>query len=84
MNVPIAVIALVLTWMAKPENDPQPAKIDYRGLVLVTGGMALAVLGLQQSTTWGWDDPRTIGSIVIGVADADRIRPRRAPHRRAR
>ncbi len=67
VNVPIAAIALLLTWMAKPENDPQPAKLDYRGLVLVTGGMALAVLGLQQSTTWGWDDPRTIGSIVIGV-----------------
>jgi EmrB/QacA subfamily drug resistance transporter len=67
VNVPIAIIALILTWMAKPPNDPRPAPIDYRGLVLVTGGMALAVLGLQQSTTWGWDDPRTIGSIAIGV-----------------
>jgi MFS family permease len=36
--------------------------------VLISGGMGLAVLGLQQSSTWGWDDPATWGCIVVGMA----------------
>ena len=29
--------------------------------------MGLAVLGLQQSSTWGWGDPATWGTIVVGL-----------------
>ena len=29
--------------------------------------MGLAVLGLQQSSTWGWGDPATWGTIVAGL-----------------
>jgi fucose permease len=29
--------------------------------------MGLAVLGIQQSTVWGWGDPATIGSIAAGL-----------------
>ena len=29
--------------------------------------MALIVLGLQQSTVWGWGDYRTLGCIVLGA-----------------
>jgi MFS family permease len=36
--------------------------------VLIVAGMALAVLGIQQSTVWGWGDVRTLGSIIVGVA----------------
>lgn len=68
VNVPVAIIALVLTHLSEPEQDRAPAPIDYRGAMLVTGGMALAVLGLQQSSTWGWGDPATWGSIVAGLA----------------
>jgi EmrB/QacA subfamily drug resistance transporter len=68
VNVPVAIIALVLTVMSKPANEKHPAPLDYRGAVLVSGGMGLAVLGLQQSSEWGWGDPLTIGSIVIGLA----------------
>jgi len=32
VNIPVAVIALVLTFMAKPENDPVPARIDIGAL----------------------------------------------------
>ena len=36
--------------------------------MLVSGGMGLLVLGLQQSAVWGWGDVKTWASIVIGVA----------------
>ena len=66
--MPVAIIALVLTLIAKPSNDPQPARLDIRGAVLISAGMALAVLGLQQSSEWGWGDSATWLSIGGGVA----------------
>jgi EmrB/QacA subfamily drug resistance transporter len=68
VNVPVAIIALFLTWKAKPAESKHPAPLDYRGTVLVSGGMGLLVLGLQQSAIWGWGDIKTWASIVLGVA----------------
>jgi EmrB/QacA subfamily drug resistance transporter len=68
INVPVALLALFLTWKAKPAENRHPGKIDYKGTVLVCGGMGLLVLGLQQSAIWGWGDVKTWASIVIGVA----------------
>ncbi len=68
VNVPVAVIALVLTAIAKPADERRPARLDLRGAILVSAGMALVVLGLQQASTWGWGDPATLGCIVAGVA----------------
>jgi EmrB/QacA subfamily drug resistance transporter len=68
VNIPVAVIALLLTAKSKPSNDKHPAPLDYRGAVLVSGGMGLVVLGLQQSSLWGWGDPATWGCIVVGAA----------------
>jgi EmrB/QacA subfamily drug resistance transporter len=68
VNIPIAIIALALIAISKPENEKRPAPIDYRGAVLVTAGMALAVLGFQQAAEWGWGDARTIGCVLAGLA----------------
>ncbi len=67
VNIPVAVIALVLIVISKPVTDHKPARMDYRGLVLIASGVALSILGFQQSATWGWSDPKTIGCIVIGA-----------------
>lgn len=68
INVPVALIALFLTWKANPADERHPGKIDYRGTVLACGGMGLLVLGLQQSAIWGWGDVKTWASIAIGLA----------------
>jgi predicted MFS family arabinose efflux permease len=68
INVPVAVIALVLTAIAKPAEQRNPAQLDYRGAVLIAGGMGLAVLGLQQSSAWGWSSVATWGCIAAGLA----------------
>ena len=41
--------------------------MDYRGLALIVSGVALSVLGFQQSATWGWGNPATVLCIVAGV-----------------
>jgi EmrB/QacA subfamily drug resistance transporter len=68
VNIPVAIIALILIWKSKPADEKNPAPLDYRGAALITAGMALAVLGLQQSTVWGWESLATWGCIVAGVA----------------
>ena len=35
INIPVALIALVLIYIAKPDNERHPAKMDYRGLALI-------------------------------------------------
>jgi EmrB/QacA subfamily drug resistance transporter len=68
VNIPVAIVAVVLTLIAKPSNAAQPARLDIRGAVLISAGMALAVLGLQQSSVWGWGDWATWLCIGGGVA----------------
>jgi EmrB/QacA subfamily drug resistance transporter len=68
VNIPVAIIALVLIAISKPDDEKHPAPLDYRGTVLITGGMGLAVLGLQQSSVWGWDSAKTWICIAAGIA----------------
>jgi EmrB/QacA subfamily drug resistance transporter len=67
INIPVALIALVLIALSKPPNDRHPAPIDYRGLVLIVGGVGLSVFGFQQSALWGWGNPAIWASIAVGV-----------------
>jgi EmrB/QacA subfamily drug resistance transporter len=72
VNIPVALIALFLTAKAKPREERHPAPLDYRGTVLIAAGMGLAVLGLQQSSVWGWGSLVTwlciaAGLVLIGV-----------------
>ena len=68
VNVPVAVIALVLIVVSKPTTLHQRARIDYRGAVLIAAGVALSIFGLQQSAIWGWGDPGTWLCIIGGLA----------------
>jgi len=68
VNIPVAIIALVLIAKSKPADEKHPAPLDYRGALLITAGMGLVVLGLQQSSIWHWDSAATWGTIVAGIA----------------
>jgi EmrB/QacA subfamily drug resistance transporter len=67
VNIPVALIALALILVSKPVTDHRPARIDYRGLVLIAAGVALSVFGFQQSTIWGWHNPLIWLSIAAGL-----------------
>ena len=67
VNIPVAIIALVLIFISKPDDKARPQKVDYRGAVLIAIGMGLTVLGFQQSANWGWSSPLTWGAIVLGL-----------------
>ena len=68
VNVPVALIALFLIWKSQPADEKHPAPIDNIGTALITGGMGLSVLALQQSSIWGWGDAKTWVVLAAGLA----------------
>ena len=67
VNIPVAIIALVLIVLSKPVTEYRPARMDYRGLALIVAGVALSVFGFQQSAQWGWSDPATGACVAAGA-----------------
>src|SRR6516165_6894557 len=68
VNIPVAIIALVLIVISRPVTLHKPARMDYRGLALIVPGVALSVFGFQQSVEWGWSNPATGATIALGAA----------------
>src|SRR6476659_6473887 len=67
INIPVAVLAVVLTLMAGIHSAPRRDRIDWRGAALVAAGMALSVYGFEQASSWGWGDGKTWACIVGGL-----------------
>jgi EmrB/QacA subfamily drug resistance transporter len=67
INVPVAIVGLILTFVARVPNRKNPAPIDWVGAVLIVTGIGTLVLGLQQASTWGWTSLPTLGCIVGGL-----------------
>jgi EmrB/QacA subfamily drug resistance transporter len=67
INIPVAIIAVVLTQIACADDEPRPEKLDYRGAALITGAMGLTVLGFEQSSVWGWSSPATWICVIVGL-----------------
>ncbi|OIJ68095.1 MFS transporter [Streptomyces mangrovisoli] len=68
INVPVAVVALILTALAHISDRRRDEKLDGVGAALVAVGMGLSVLGFQQASAWGWDSAATWACIVGGLA----------------
>lgn len=68
INVPVALISLLLVRLSRPEEMRRHQALDFRGAILICAGMGLMVLGLQQSAVWGWDSPVTWLCVVAGFA----------------
>ena len=68
INVPVALVALALTYRARPADTRRATPIDWRGAALVSAGMGLAILGLQQAGRWGWSSSATWGCLAGGLA----------------
>ncbi|MFE7134213.1 MFS transporter [Streptomyces sp. NPDC057638] len=68
VNVPVALIAIVLTVLARIPNTPRAERLDLPGAALVAAGMGLSVLGLQQAAEWGWGSAATWSCVAGGFA----------------
>ena len=68
INLPIGLYTVFagrrVLHESKDESAVLPAPV---GVVLIIVAAGLVSLGLVQSESWGWTDPRTIGAIVGGL-----------------
>ncbi|HEU5420027.1 MAG TPA: MFS transporter [Streptosporangiaceae bacterium] len=67
VNIPVAIVALVLIAISRPVTQNRPGRLDWTGLVLISGGVGLAIFGLQQTQVWGWANATVIISMAAGV-----------------
>ena len=67
INIPVAIVAVVLTVMAGIHSRPRKERIDWLGAGLVATGMGLSVFGFEQARSWGWSNPGTWACIIGGL-----------------
>ncbi|HEX5850688.1 MAG TPA: MFS transporter [Rubrobacter sp.] len=68
INVPLAILVLVIAYKHVPESrDPDARKLDIPGAALATLGLGGVVYGLITSAAAGFDNVRVIAALVLGV-----------------
>ncbi|GAA4873527.1 MFS transporter [Kitasatospora terrestris] len=68
-EVVLVVLILVLNrWIPAEERPAERGRLDVPGVLLSAAGLALVVLAVLQSGTWGWVQPRNPPFTVLGFA----------------
>jgi len=69
INVPIIVVGIVAVALIVPESrDPNPGRVDLGGVLLSIAGLVTLVYGIIDGGEHGFDRPRALGSILVGLA----------------
>ena len=66
INLPIGLMLVPLVFSRIPESLGPAARLDVRGLVLVTGAALAIVWGVMRGNHAGWTSPEIIGVLVVG------------------
>jgi MFS family permease len=67
-EVLIVIAILILARGIVDEPPGERPKLDYIGVILSASGLSLAVLGVLQSGTWGWIQPKSGGRQLWGIS----------------
>ena len=67
LNVPIGIVAVVLSFSRLQESRGPDGALDLPGLGLVSGGLLALVWGVINGNDRGWTDPQILGALAIGV-----------------
>jgi EmrB/QacA subfamily drug resistance transporter len=68
VNLPIGLAAIAVTLrMVGESQDPDPAPIDWAGLVTFSAGLFLLVFALVRGNAEGWGSPTIVG-LLAGAA----------------
>ncbi|NLD78000.1 MAG: multidrug efflux MFS transporter [Acidimicrobiales bacterium] len=68
INLPVGLLTLAAALRFLPTvGHRSRASLDTTGLLLGSGGLSIAILGLSQANSWGWASPATIGCIGLGL-----------------
>jgi hypothetical protein len=66
----VAVIAATVAAIFYVPESPvkSPGKVDWAGAGLLSSWLVLLLLGITQTSEWGWGDPRVIGLLAAALA----------------
>jgi EmrB/QacA subfamily drug resistance transporter len=69
LNLPIALVTLLITWRHMPEtrNLEAAGELDWLGAVLVTAALGTLALGLTKAGNVGWNDPLVLAALIATV-----------------
>jgi MFS transporter, DHA2 family, multidrug resistance protein len=69
INIPIVLMGVIAVAALVPESrNPQPGRIDFAGVLMSIIGLVTLVYGIVDGGEHGFDGPRSIGSILGGIA----------------
>ncbi|MGH2907000.1 MAG: DHA2 family efflux MFS transporter permease subunit [Solirubrobacterales bacterium] len=81
VNIPIGMVALTLAQRFLDRDEPKPSeKLDWRGLALLSPGVALFVYGLAETgpvggfNSWKVIAPMVAGALLVGAFIAHALR----------
>ena len=80
VNVPLAVGALILTFVVLPQDPPRDRtrRFDLAGALTAMGAVTLLVWALVHGPEHGWTAPGVLGPAVLGLALGVGVHPDRA------
>ena len=68
INVPLAVLALVISlWHVPESRNPDAGHIDWVGALVATFGLAALIYGFLASSLLGWGNFQVIASLIFGL-----------------
>jgi EmrB/QacA subfamily drug resistance transporter len=68
INAPIGGLALLAGFAFIPDIGHRERRpFDFAGLLLGSGGLSLAILGLSEGNQWGWASGATIACLAVGI-----------------
>jgi EmrB/QacA subfamily drug resistance transporter len=67
INIPIGLVIIPLALVRMPESFGPVARIDLRGLVLVTAAALALISGLMRVNSGGWESPKVVVMLVAGI-----------------
>jgi EmrB/QacA subfamily drug resistance transporter len=69
LNVPVAVLAVVVTLFATHESrdETAPRWVDVPGVTTLTAGLAALVLALVEGNRWHWGSGRILALFAVAV-----------------
>jgi EmrB/QacA subfamily drug resistance transporter len=60
--------ALLLTYLFVPESPVKtPAKVDWTGAALLSGGLVAVLVAVSEGNDWGWMSLRVVWLIALGL-----------------
>src|SRR4051812_21726632 len=70
INVPIGAAALIASWVILERDVPEPShRLDWKGLALLSPGLALLIYGLAETHgSGGFGSPTVLVPALAGVA----------------